>query len=72
MEVVILLILASLGMAVFFLACFIWAARSGQYEDTCTPAFRILTDETTGGEKNSPPANETKHPQQTAYECRDV
>ena len=24
---------------------FIWAVRSGQYEDTCTPSMRLLTEE---------------------------
>jgi cbb3-type cytochrome oxidase maturation protein len=42
MAVIVILILASLGVAVVFLIGFIWAVRSGQYEDTCTPALRIL------------------------------
>jgi cbb3-type cytochrome oxidase maturation protein len=45
MAVILILILASLGVAVCFLAGFIWAVRSGQYEDTCTPAMRILGDD---------------------------
>jgi cbb3-type cytochrome oxidase maturation protein len=45
MAVIVILILASLGVAVLFLLGFIWAVRSGQYEDTCTPAMRILGDE---------------------------
>ena len=44
-SVVLILILASLAMALLFLGCFIWAVRSGQFEDTCTPSMRILTDE---------------------------
>jgi cbb3-type cytochrome oxidase maturation protein len=24
---------------------FIWAVRSGQYEDTCTPSMRLLVEE---------------------------
>ena len=32
-------------IAVGFLAAFIWAVRTGQYEDTCTPAMRLLLDE---------------------------
>ncbi len=44
MNVILILILASLGVALLFLGCFIWAVRSGQYEDTCTPSMRILTD----------------------------
>lgn len=45
MSVLILLIFASLGLATAFLTAFIWAVRSGQYEDTCTPSLRLLADE---------------------------
>lgn len=45
MNVLILLIFASLAVALVFLAGFIWATRSGQYEDTCTPSMRLLLDE---------------------------
>ncbi len=42
---IIILILASLAVALTFLGAFIWAVRNGQYEDTCTPSLRILADE---------------------------
>lgn len=45
MSVILLLILASLAVALVFLAGFIWAVRSGQYEDTLTPSMRVLTEE---------------------------
>ena len=45
MSVVIILILASLAVALLLLAGFIWAVRSGQYEDTLTPSMRVLADE---------------------------
>ena len=45
MNVIIILILASLAVALLFLAGFIWAVRSGQYEDTVTPSLRVLTEE---------------------------
>jgi cbb3-type cytochrome oxidase maturation protein len=45
MSVILILILASLAVAVAFLACFIWAVRAGQFEDTCTPAMRILSED---------------------------
>lgn len=45
MAVIVVLILASLGLAVLFLTGFIWAVRSGQFEDPQTPALRILTDD---------------------------
>ncbi len=45
MSVLVLLIFASLAVATTFLLGFIWAVRSGQYEDTCTPSMRVLTEE---------------------------
>ena len=45
MSIVTILILASLGVAVAFLGFFIWAVRSGQFEDTLTPSMRVLTDD---------------------------
>ncbi len=45
MSVIFLIIPLSLLIAGGFLAAFIWAVRSGQYEDTCTPAMRLLLDE---------------------------
>ncbi len=45
MPVIALLIIFSLAIAIFFLAGFIWAVRSGQFEDTYTPSLRVLTDE---------------------------
>jgi cbb3-type cytochrome oxidase maturation protein len=46
MSVIIILILASLAVALLFLTGFIWAVRSGQYEDTVTPSLRVLADDT--------------------------
>jgi cbb3-type cytochrome oxidase maturation protein len=48
MSVILILILASLAVALAFLAGFIWAVRAGQFEDTCTPAMRILSEDETG------------------------
>ena len=44
MSVILILILASLAVALVFLGCFIWAVRSGQFDDTVTPSMRILTE----------------------------
>jgi len=44
-SVVIILILASLTVALLFLAGFVWAVRSGQYEDTLTPSMRVLAED---------------------------
>ena len=45
MSVILILIPLSILFAVAFLAAFVWAVRSGQYEDTCTPSMRVLADE---------------------------
>lgn len=44
-SVILILILISLMLALGFLACFVWAVRSGQYEDTLTPSMRILSED---------------------------
>ena len=51
MSVIFLLIPLSIVLAACFLGAFIWAVRSGQYEDTCTPSMRLLLDDRTPGEK---------------------
>ena len=45
MLVIFLLIFISLTLAVTFFAAFVWAVKSGQFEDTFTPSMRMLTDE---------------------------
>ncbi|MGA1237935.1 MAG: cbb3-type cytochrome oxidase assembly protein CcoS [Limisphaerales bacterium] len=49
MGVIVILILASLLVAAGFLLAFIWAVRSGQFEDTTTPSMRVLTEDVRGG-----------------------
>jgi cbb3-type cytochrome oxidase maturation protein len=48
MLVIFLLIFLSLTLALGFLAAFVWAVKSGQFEDTCTPSMRVLTEEDHG------------------------
>jgi len=50
-----LLILASLALGGTALAGFIWAVKAGQFEDTSTPALRILTDEREKMTNRKPP-----------------
>ena len=40
-----MLILISLVVAIAFLALFIWAVKSGQYDDDYTPSVRMLFDD---------------------------
>ena len=52
MSVIFLLIIISLVVAVVFLAAFIWAVRTNQYEDDYTPSVRILFDDETEENEN--------------------
>lgn len=45
MNAVFILLIASLLVATGFLAAFFWAVRSGQFEDTATPAMRVLSED---------------------------
>ncbi len=64
MSVLAILIFASLAIATLFLAAFIWAVRSGQYEDTCTPSMRLLADEPAppAGNARVPNSNDPENP----------
>lgn len=45
MSVVLVLIGASLLVATGFLIAYLWAVKSGQYDDKYTPSIRILFDD---------------------------
>jgi cbb3-type cytochrome oxidase maturation protein len=45
MKIIFLLIIVSLIVALGFLGAFLWAVRSGQYDDEVGPAMRMLFDE---------------------------
>jgi len=45
MNIFYLLIGVSLFAALIFLGIFIWAVRSGQFEDNVTPSIRMLFDD---------------------------
>ncbi|MBK3515724.1 cbb3-type cytochrome oxidase assembly protein CcoS [Carboxylicivirga marina] len=45
MEIIIVLVVASLCVALVFLGLFIWAVKSGQYDDDYSPSVRILFDQ---------------------------
>ncbi|MFO7446400.1 MAG: cbb3-type cytochrome oxidase assembly protein CcoS [Ignavibacteriaceae bacterium] len=45
MSVIVVLIALSLIVAAGFLIAFFWAVRSGQYNDTYTPAIRMLFED---------------------------
>ncbi len=56
MSVIVILILASLVLALLFLAGFVWAVKSGQFDDTYTPSMRILSDDPASASQPSLPA----------------
>ena len=39
------MLVVSFLLAVFFLASFIWANKTGQYDDDITPGIRMLYDD---------------------------
>jgi cbb3-type cytochrome oxidase maturation protein len=45
MSVIIILIIISVIVAVFFLGVFIWAVKTGQFDDTYSPSVRMLFDD---------------------------
>ncbi|MEW6062095.1 MAG: cbb3-type cytochrome oxidase assembly protein CcoS [Bacteroidota bacterium] len=45
MSVLVLIITCSFVVAVGFISAFLWAVKSGQYDDKYTPSVRILLDE---------------------------
>lgn len=54
MKIIFVLILVSLVIALGFLGAFLWAVKSGQYDDDYTPSVRMLFDDKipeVGGEK---------------------
>jgi cbb3-type cytochrome oxidase maturation protein len=56
MEVLIYLVPIALGLGVLGLAAFLWALKSGQYDDLEGAAWRALMDGDAPGERS--PANE--------------
>lgn len=45
MGMIYIMLVVSLVVALFFLASFIWATKTGQYDDDYTPSVRILFDD---------------------------
>ena len=58
MSVIFILIPLSIVIAAGFLFAFVWAVKSGQYEDVCTPSMRVLIEET--GAAGVPSSDQTR------------
>lgn len=65
MSVLILLIAAGGTVASGFLIAFVWAVRSGQFDDTCTPAVRILLDARSNDDAPAQRSTTTHSPEST-------
>jgi cbb3-type cytochrome oxidase maturation protein len=48
MQVIIILMLASIAVAGLFLGCFIWSIKKGQYDDEVSPPVRMLFEDKPG------------------------
>jgi cbb3-type cytochrome oxidase maturation protein len=55
MSILFLLIPLSIMIAAAFLAAFACAVKAGQFEDTCTPAMRILLEDSNSAPKRDNP-----------------
>lgn len=45
MGIIAILISVSISIALIFLGVFLWSLKSGQFDDTTTPAMRMIFDE---------------------------
>ncbi|MGM0478074.1 MAG: cbb3-type cytochrome oxidase assembly protein CcoS [Bacteroidota bacterium] len=53
MGIIYIMLVVSLLLALFFLFSFIWANKTGQYDDDVTPGIRILYDDEEINEKSN-------------------
>ena len=60
MQIIVILIAISIALALIFLISFLWATKSGQFEDTYGPAWRILFDEEDQEKKNKIHKNQSE------------
>jgi cbb3-type cytochrome oxidase maturation protein len=61
MGIIYIMLIVSLVVALFFLGSFLWAIKTGQYEDDYTPSVRILfEDELISNNQNKTQNGSTK------------
>jgi cbb3-type cytochrome oxidase maturation protein len=51
MGIIVLLISISITIALLFLGIFLWSLKDGQFDDTTTPAMRMIFDDIKGRTK---------------------
>ena len=59
MSVILILLIASLTVAVGFLAAFIWSVKTGQFDDDYTPSIRMLFEDKKSNESAGKNDNHT-------------
>jgi cbb3-type cytochrome oxidase maturation protein len=57
MGMIYIMLVVSLVIALFFLASFFWATKSGQFDDDYTPSVRILFDDESTQNSNNQAEN---------------
>ncbi|WP_163708904.1 cbb3-type cytochrome oxidase assembly protein CcoS [Mangrovibacterium lignilyticum] len=60
MSVLFVLVIIGILVAAVFLIAFIWAVRSGQFDDTYTPSIRILFDDHISSDTTDEPQEKLK------------
>ena len=65
MSVIYVLLAISVSVALLFFTAFIVAVKNGQYDDTYTPAVRMLFEDEIIKEKTQPATTSKKEPQRT-------
>jgi cbb3-type cytochrome oxidase maturation protein len=61
MNILVVLIIVSLIVASGFLVAFIWAVRSGQFDDASTPSYRMLWDDAVTKKEEKSSNQSTNH-----------
>lgn len=64
MNILVVLIIVSLVVATGFLVAFVWAVRSGQFDDASTPSYRMLWDDAVTKKENKKSNQSTNHKQE--------
>ena len=71
MGIIVLLISISITIALLFLGIFLWSVKSGQYDDTTTPAMRMIFDDLKGRTKKADKKVSTPNPTSDKNQARD-
>lgn len=60
MGIIYLMLIVSFIIALIFLIGFLWATKSGQFDDDYTPSIRVLFDDEITKNKNKEEINQVK------------